>query len=231
MAHGVGAQRVLCIRRRTLEGELGRIPLGLSREPWQISALGTAVVRHGEFLPRPALEEDPRYLQIIVQGLVTDGQGVLALFRKSRAPAAGRFVETRHNGQVALSAGGHVEPLEVSTPDMLRAALQRELAEELVFVVPPPLSSVEPWGIVCTAAADAPLFHRVHLGLVYRVPVSGEIRLPDDSTEFDNLEMADLDRLRTLLPRMEGWGQILAQALLAGQFTLASLAAVRRVSP
>lgn len=230
MTHGVGVQRVLCVRRLTLEGELGSIPLGLSLDPKHISALEMAVVRHGEFLPRPGLEEDPRYLQIIVQGLVTDGQRVLALFRKSREQGAGQFVETRHNAKIALCAGGHVEPIESGTPEMLCAALRRELNEELVFATPPLPSSLVPVGIVCNAAPEAPLFHRVHLGLVYRVPVSGEIRLPAGSDEFDGLEMLDLDRLRELLPRMEGWGQILAQALLAGQLWHLSRRS-RRVSP
>lgn len=221
-------QRILCVRRAVLEERLHGIPLGFTANRERVAALQGAVREKGEFRFRPPAEEDPTYLQVIVQGLVTDGRSVLALFRKSRRQGMGRFVETRHNAKIALSAGGHVEPVETDASDILRSALKRELSEELVFEVPPSRSVLAPIGIVCNAAPDAPLFHRVHIGLVYRVPILGEVRLPDGSDEFDTIELAGLDRLRELTPRMEGWGQILADAILQGQLALASPVGVPR---
>lgn len=221
-------QRVLCVRRVVLEERLSGIPLGFTTDHARVMALQDAVSERGEFLLRPSVEEDPTVLQVIVQGLVTDGRSVLALFRKSRAQGASRFVETRHNAKIALSAGGHVDSQEADAPDILRAALQRELSEELVFAIPPSVSVLAPLGIVCNAEPDAPLFHRVHIGLVYQVPVFGEVRLPEDSDEFDDVEMSGPHRLRELTPRMEGWGQIIAQAILEGHVTLASPVGVPR---
>lgn len=213
-------QQVLCVRRATLEERLGEIPLGLTVDAKTLTAFHDTVRAAGEFRSRPALEEDPGYLQVIVQGLVTDGASVLALFRKSREQQTDRFVETRHNAKIALSAGGHVEPGESEDRDVLRAALERELSEELVLAPVPPRSAFLPIGLVCNAAPDESLFHRVHIGAVFRVPVAGKIRLPEGSDEFDTVELAGRERLRELLPRMEGWGQILARAILDGKLSL-----------
>ena len=213
-------QQVLCVRRATLQERLGGIPLGLTVDQEALTAFQEAVRSTGEFRPRPALEEDPTYLQVIVQGLVTDGASVLALFRKSREPQTDRFVETRHNAKIALSSGGHVEPVEANSGDVLRAALERELSEELVFTPVPPRSALLPLGLVCNAAPDASLFHRVHMGMVFLVPVPGAVHLPEGSNEFEHVELAGRDRLRELLPRMEEWGQILADAILDGRLSL-----------
>lgn len=213
-------QRILCVPRVVLEERLQGIPLGLTVKPEILDAFRETVRAAGEFRPRPALEEDPTYLQIIVQGLVTDGQSVLALFRKSREQAAEQFVETRHNTKVALSAGGHVELVEAMSEDILRSALERELQEELVFDPLPPLTALTPLGLVCMASPDAPLFQRVHIGIVYRVPIPGSVHLPTGSDEFTHVELAHGEQLQALLPRMEGWGQILAAAMFDGRLSL-----------
>lgn len=215
-------QQILCVPRPVLEEHLQGIPLGLTVQPTILDAFQETVRTSGEFRPRPALEEDPTYLQIIVQGLVTDGQSVLALFRKSREQAAEQFVETRHNAKVALSAGGHVELVEATSEDVLRSALERELQEELVFDPLPSLTALTPLGLVCMASPDAPLFQRVHIGIVYRVPIPGSVRLPDANDEFTHVELAHGEHLHALFPRMEGWGHILAEAILDGRLSLRS---------
>lgn len=216
-------QQVLCVRRAILEERLGSVPLGLTVDENILAAFHDTVRAAGEFRSRPVLEEDPQYLQVIVEGLVTDGASVLALFRRSREQQADRFVETRHNAKVALFSGGHVEPGESGERDVLRAALERELHEELVLDPAPHRSALRPLGIVCNAAPDEALFHRVHIGAVYWVPITGTVQLPDRSDEFDQVEFAGHDRLRELLPRMEGWGQILAHAILDGRLPLRTL--------
>lgn len=208
------------MRRDTLAARLGEIPLGFRPEPSLIAAFLESVRDLGEFRPRPALEEDPTFLQLIVQGLVTKGGSVLALHRRSRESCEDRFVETRHNGLVALTAGGHVEQGEGSDADDLRSALFRELSEELVFAHPPHPRAVRPLGIICNGGPDAPLFHRVHIGLVFHVPVSRGVSLPPTSDEFEALEFAAPQRLRELFPRLEGWGQLLTEVITAGALRL-----------
>lgn len=221
---------ILCVRRTVVEDRLGGVPLGFTTDPEVFTRLGEAVREAGEFRPRAELEEDPRFLQVIVEGLVTRGPEILALFRAVRAPRVGEFVETRHNAKVALFAGGHVEVVENGDDDLLLAALQRELAEELVFEKPPDPSAIRPLGIVCNASPDEALFHRVHIGLVYRVPVVDAVWLPEESDEFTHCEFIAGERLRELQPRMEGWGQLLADAVLAGQLSsVLSVPSVRSV--
>lgn len=206
-------QTILCVPRAELERALGGIPLGFTADRRLLRSFEEAVKRLGEWRPRPELEEDSTYLQIIVQGLVTRGSGVLGLFRTVRSAKPGAFVETRHNAKIALSAGGHVEPVEAEASDTLRAALLRELEEELVFSPAPDPAAISPLGLICNAAPHESLFNRVHIGLVYHVPVTGDVSLPAGSTEFTHVEFAEPDRLRELFPRMEGWGQLLATAL------------------
>lgn len=207
-------QRILCLRRTALEERIGAVPLGFTTDVRVVDGLRATARATGEFRPRPALEEDPTFLQVIVQGLVANGREVLALFRASREQTAGRFVETRHNDKVALSAGGHVERAEVGEDDPLTAALLRELAEELVFAEPPAPADLRPVGVLCRASPDAEMFQRVHIGLVFHVPTTGAVSLPPGSDEFTGVEFAGSGRLRELYPRMEGWGQLLADALL-----------------
>ncbi len=213
-------QHILCVRRETLERRLGRVPIGFVTDAPVLSAFRAVVRENGEFLPRPALEEDPAYLQVIVQGLITNNREVLALFRRSRSLEAGRFVETRHSGKVALASGGHVEPVEAGADDILAAALRRELDEELHFDVPLRGSDITPLGIICNAVPEAPLFQRVHIGMVYLVVARGLLHLPEKSDEFDAIEFCSLERLQHLVPRMEEWGQRLASAILERQLAL-----------
>lgn len=220
-------QRILCMRRDALEASLGGIPLGFTNDPAVISGLQTAARWWGKFRLRSELEEDPAYLQVIVQGLVTREGKYLALFRSVREQRNDRFVETRLNAKVALSAGGHVEPIEAASGDMLHAALLRELSEELVFETPPAPSAIVPCGVVCQAAPGASLLDRVHIGLVFRVPVTRGVSLPSGSDEFDRVEFVGPERLRELSPRMEGWGQLLAEAILAERVPLPSVQSVR----
>lgn len=216
----VSPQHILCVRRETLEHRLGRVPVGFVTDAPVLSAFRAVVREDGEFLPRPALEEDPTYVQVIVQGLISNNQQVLALFRRSRVQEARRFVETRHNGKVALASGGHVEPVEAGADDILVAALRRELNEELVFDVPLRGSDITPLGIICNAVPKAPLFQRVHIGMVYLVVARGPVRLPEKSDEFDAVEFCGPERLPHLIPRMEEWGQLLAGAILERQLVL-----------
>lgn len=219
------AQEILCVRRAPLEARLeGQIPLGFTTDVRSFATIEQAVREIGEVRPRPALEEDPAFLQIIVQGLVTRDGSPLALFRAVRAARGDQFVETRHNAKIALSAGGHVELVEAGASDVLRAALQRELKEELVFERPPDAQTIEPLGIVCNASLDESLFNRVHIGLVFLVPTTGGVTLPPASDEFTHLEFADMRRLQELSPRMEGWGQLLSRAILDGTLVLRSSA-------
>lgn len=216
-------QRILCVRRDLLAAALEGIPLGFTTNADLLSRFLTAVRAHGEFGARPVLEEDSTFLQIIVQGLVTRGAETLALFRRARTGRADRFVETRHNTKIALCAGGHVEPVEANAGDILSAALLRELTEELVVDPPPAAEAIRHLGLVCNAAQDAPLFHRVHIGIVFHIPVTGSVRLPAGSDEFERVEFCGSERLRELFPRLEGWGQLLAAVLLSGDWFQKSL--------
>lgn len=213
-------QDILCLSRTSLAERLGGIPLGVATDALLLQKFRAAVQELGEFRPRAALEEDPAFLQVIVQGLVTRGGMPLALFRATREQRQDQFVETRLNARIALAAGGHVEPVEAHADDALCAAMLRELTEELTFEAPPLPASLTPCGIICAAAPAAAMLDRVHIGFVYHAPTTGAVSLPAGSDEFVHLEFLNAARLRELYPRMEGWGQLLTTAILEGQLVL-----------
>lgn len=216
----MSAQRILCIERAVLEQGLGRtLPVGLTTDRELFHAVSALLLSKGQFRLRADVEEDPTFFQPIVYGVITDGERALALWRKERTSAAGWYVETRHNRQIGLAAGGHVEPLDGERQeDFFQHALLRELREELVFV-PDTLSpaALFPVGILLR---EETVFDRVHLGLIFRVPVTGTVTLPRGNEEYDRVALlapAELPRYRDA---MEGWGQILTDAILRGGFPL-----------
>lgn len=212
---------VLCLRRTTLEDHLGgAVPIGFTTDPHVLQHFREAVASHGEWRPRRELEDDPAFLQVIVQGVVSNGACLLALFRKAREQKARDFIETRHNLKVALAAGGHLEPVEAGKGDILEAAQLRELFEELAFEHPPAASDIRPLGLICTAMPEAPMFQRVHIGYLSLVPVRGAVTLPKGQDEFDSVEFVRGARLSELLPRMEEWGQLIARAVLEARVAL-----------
>lgn len=226
----MGVQRILCVRRAVLERDLARpLPAGLTADRAFFERTTGCVRACGEFLPRPDVEEDPAYLQPIVYGVVTDGRRVLALQRTERDGAAPRYVETRHNRLMGLACGGHVEPHDdIADPMFFWRAMIRELSEELVFDPPlAPRRDVTPVGILFL---EETAFDRVHLGIIYRVRVRGRVRLPRRRDEYDSARLLRPDALSPSRDRMEGWGRVLADAILAGTFPLSGPAPASRGS-
>jgi predicted NUDIX family phosphoesterase len=216
----MGDQPILCVERAVLECGIGRsVPKGLTCDQALFHAVTDLFVCHGKFLPRRDVEEDPTFLQPIVYGVVTDGQRVLALWRKERLSPQGRYVEARHNRKIGLASGGHVEPLDDLTHgDFSRRAMHRELSEELIFApsAPPP-SALQPVGMLMR---EETVFDRVHLGLMYRVPLSGSVSLPAGSDEYDRIMLLSPEEFLAYRDDMEGWGKTLADTILAGRFPL-----------
>lgn len=224
-------QNILCVRRATLEHRLGDIAHGLTTDPELLAAFRDIVRTSGEWRARPALEDDPTFLQIIVQALITNGTDVLALFRTPPERRRGETYIEKRNKQVALTAGGHVEFLEAGADDILAVALQRELSEEVTFAVSPAWDAIRPVGLICTATPAAPMFQRVHIGAVWRVVTAGDVRLPKGSDEFEKAEFVSPERLRALTPQMEEWAQLLAQAVIDGRLPLAEMRQAGPIRP
>lgn len=169
------------------------------------------VERTHEFLPRPDMESDPSYRQIIPYVAVTRGGEVFATRRLS---AGG---ETRLHGKLSLGVGGHIERVDDDTSEgILMRALEREVAEEVAVEH---IVSLTPLGVINEEHDEV---GRVHLGFLFRMEVTGEVAVREtDKLEGMWLKISELPKYSG---EMEGWSVVAAEALLgSGIFTPADI--------
>ena len=207
----------LCVQRTRLEKAFGgTIPIGFSVGRDFFETAADVFKKSGKFLEREIIESDEKILQVIVYGIVSDGKRVLGLVRKNREKDAGEFKETRLNNKIGLAAGGHVDSVEdLNESDFFGSEMLREFSEELTFSEPP---KPVPIGIVMYEETS---IDRVHMGLIYKVVAKeNSVRLAQNNDEYDRcmfLLPADLEPIKE---QMEGWGKVIAEAIVSGRFKL-----------
>ena len=208
---------VLCIQRKEIEKIFeGNIPIGFSVSVDYFNKVAKCFSEKGKFLLREEVENDETILQAIVYGVVSDGSRVLGLWRKQRVSIDGQFKETRHNNKIGLAAGGHLELTDMfGDQQYYDHEILREFSEELVFQIPP---KPVPVGIVMY---EETVFDKVHLGLIYKVLVSAEkVGLAPNNDEYEQCNFLLPSKLQELRDHMEGWGKVIADAIISGAFSL-----------
>lgn len=155
------------------------------------------LLRTGSFLARDQAETDETHRQVIAYALVRHA-GRSLLMRRTRAGADARLHD-RHS----LGVGGHVNPIDMSPADAgddpIRAALGRELAEEIECQ---PVK-IEPLGFIHRSGSPV---ERVHTGVLFLVESETEPRI----RETHKLEgrLATLDEIRAVRSSLEGWSLV-----------------------
>ena len=157
------------------------------------------------FLPRPDMEQDPSYKQIIPYVIFRCGDRI---FRYTRGTSQD---EARLHAKQSIGVGGHVDEADAdgrATLDAYEMALRRELDEEVVIGSPGTLRRV---GLIND---DGTPVGRVHLGVVHLY----ELERPEVAAREEGLADArfvTLDTLRAEADRLESWSQIALGAALA----------------
>jgi predicted NUDIX family phosphoesterase len=156
------------------------------------------IAEFGEFRPRAAMEEDPRWKQVIPYLILRDGD---AWFLMRRTRAGG---DARLHDRWSIGVGGHLNP---GDGDVL-GGLRREWREEVVADFEP---AFEPIGLLND---DTTPVGQVHLGLVYLADARGR---PVAIREVDKLSGAfePTDRVREVRDAMETWSSLVFDALTA----------------
>ena len=158
------------------------------------------------FRPRPDMEDDPSYKQIIPYVIFRSGDLV---FRYTRGKSQG---EARLHAKQSVGVGGHVDEADAegrATLDAYELALRRELDEEVILGSNGTLRRV---GLINDD--DTPV-GRVHLGVVHIY----ELDRPDVLAREEGLADAafvTLDELRAHAHRLESWSRIALESLLGG---------------
>lgn len=159
------------------------------------------VNEHHEFRPRPEMEEDPSYRQIIPYVVLTRGEEVFVLRRLKKGG------EKRLHGLLSIGVGGHINPVdEAGRGEALMRGLRREVEEEVE--VERELSLV-PVGVINEETNEV---GSVHLGFMFRMEVTGEVRV----RETEKLEglWVPKSELPALREQLEGWSKTAMEAIV-----------------
>lgn len=160
--------------------------------------------REHEFLPRPQMETDPSYRQIIPYVAVTRGDEIFAMRRLNKGG------EARLHGKISLGAGGHIERADDDKREgILMRALEREVSEEVSVEN---VVSLTPLGVINEEGDEV---SRVHLGFLFRMEVKGEVAVRE--TEKLSGEWIKISDLPAYSEEMEGWSRIAMEAVMYGR--------------
>jgi predicted NUDIX family phosphoesterase len=150
-----------------------------------------ALEHDGRYEPRPAMEADPSFKQVIPYLVLRDDERFF-LMRRTRAG-----VDARLHDRYSIGVGGHLNPGDGG----VLGGLRREWREELVAGFEPEFRLV---GLLNDDTTDV---GAVHIGAVYVADAGGrtvEIR------ETDKLSgaFAEPDEVEAVVDRMETWSRL-----------------------
>ena len=154
------------------------------------------VAREGSYRPRPAMEVDPTFKQIIPYLVLRDGPRYF-LMRRTRAGG-----DARLHDRFTIGVGGHLNPGD----EGLAGGLRREWAEEVV-------ADFEPdFDLIALLNDDTTEVGAVHLGAVYVADAAGRavaIRETDKLTG----SFVEPAQVAAVAERLETWSLLVFEAL------------------
>ena len=167
-----------------------------------LSAFLSGVSECARFAPRPEMEADPRFKQLIAYLVLRDGDRYF-LMRRTAAGA-----DARLHDRWSIGVGGHCNPGDTD----LEGSLRREWREELDADFEPAFRAV------ALLNDDTTDVGAVHLGVVYIADVEGR---PVAIRETHKLEgsFATPDEVRAVSDRLETWSRIVFEAIEDGSIT------------
>lgn len=157
------------------------------------------------FLDRAAAEDDPTHKQLIPYCVIRCGS---RLVHYTRGKAGG---ESRLHALRSVGVGGHINPVDTGNgrtgAAAYHAAVERELAEELVFGTP------HRNRIIALLNDDSNEVGRVHLGIVHLIEIDDDtVRSNEDAlTDLAFAELAELNG--AMFERLETWSQFCVRHL------------------
>lgn len=156
-----------------------------------LDAFVAAVERDGRYEPRPAMEQDPSFKQVIPYLVLRDGERYF-LMQRTTAGA-----DARLHGHYSIGVGGHLNPGDGG----LLGGLRREWAEELVA------DFVPAFRLVALLNDDTTPVGSVHLGAVYVADAAGR-RVAIRETDKLGGAFAAPDAVRAVADRLETWSRL-----------------------
>lgn len=161
-----------------------------------LDAFLATIERHGRFEPRPAMEADPGFKQIIPYLVLRDAETYF-LMRRTRAGG-----DVRLHDRWSIGVGGHLNPGDQD----LAGGLRREWSEELVA------DYVPDFRFIGLLNDDTTAVGQVHLGAVFVADAAGR---PVTIRETDKLSgaFATPAEVAAVAPDLETWSRLVFDAL------------------
>jgi predicted NUDIX family phosphoesterase len=164
--------------------------------PMSEVVLATLIRDAGEFRPRPVMEADPTWKQIIPYLVLRDGPAWF-LMRRTRAGA-----DARLHDRYSIGVGGHLNPGDAD----LAGGLRREWREELTADFEPEARFV---GLLNDDETDV---GSVHLGAVYVADAAGRSVAVRETDKLHGA-FADAAEVEGVRDRLETWSALVFDAL------------------
>jgi predicted NUDIX family phosphoesterase len=185
-------ERVLVVPRAAVVATPWR---GLRTDEAELAAALAAIETHGRFEPRPAMETDPAFKQVIPYLVLRDGDAWF-LMRRTRAGA-----DVRLHDHWSIGVGGHLNPGDRD----IAGGLRREWREELTADFVP---TFRPVGLLND---DETAVGAVHIGVVYEADAQGR---PVSVRETDKLSggFAAEEAVAAVRDRLESWSELVFDA-------------------
>ena len=159
------------------------------------------------FAPRPAMENDLSYKQLIPYVLLRhrDRYGKTSCFRYTRGSGGG---ESRLHARQSLGIGGHINPVDDKDgSDRYTAGMRRELDEEVAIDTNYSQSAV---GLIHDDATEV---GRVHLGVVHVFDLD-QPHVTAREADLADGGFVDVETLQTEADRLETWSQLCLRHVL-----------------
>ncbi|MFA5966990.1 MAG: hypothetical protein WC805_00525 [Patescibacteria group bacterium] len=149
------------------------------------------------FMDRPAAEINPKFRQIIPYILVKYQNKYLTVTRRTTQ------TEVRLHNKVSFGIGGHINPIDGDTTNILDAGLRRELSEELATDNPPKFDELKLLGLL---RDDVNELEQVHLGVVMLWETTEPIAIRE--TDKMDGEYLTLNEIGARRERLENWSRL-----------------------
>lgn len=150
------------------------------------------IQEHKEFLPRPLMEDDPQYKQIIPYLVFEHDNHFFMMQRRSNAS------EQRLQNKYSLGIGGHIRKEDMQTNSLFDWA-HREFYEEIHYQG---TFTIEPIGILND---DTNAVGQVHIAFVFLL--HGDSSVITIKDEHKNGQLVMLEDLPVYYSMMESWSQ------------------------
>jgi len=163
--------------------------------------------QHTSYRPRPAMEQDPTFKQLIPYVIFRhrDAAGNVNVFQYTRGKGQG---EARLHAKRSIGIGGHISSDDAGAKSAYDEGMRRELAEEVIIDTNYHSRLA---GLINDDETDV---GKVHLGIVHVLDVDRPAIKPRES-EIIETGFRPVSELLADMSKFETWSQICLKALFS----------------